>query len=144
MLAILLSNELSVTGLTVRVTGNRMATIGCTADDVVSMQWSIAYSDIDILIDWNTIDESTEEEIVIVEGLVMSSMYLTPSTQPPYSIESVITISPTFSGVGIITFICSGDRVSGTFTSSGSVSFQGSAPTTSQFINTPAQHAIYA
>ena len=119
-----------------------MATIGCTADDVVRMQWRIAYSDIDILIDWNTIDESTEEEIVIVEGLVMSSMYRTPSTQPPYSIESTITLSPTFSGVGRITFICSRDRVSGTFISRRIVSFQGSAPTTSQLITTSAHHDI--
>lgn len=132
MLSILVSNELSVTALSANI-GNGIGTIACGENDVVSMQWSIVTSDMNIVLDWDTIDESTDEDFEIVTGMVMSSTYRTSSRQPPYSIESVITVSPAFSG-GAVSFTCSGDRVSGSFTSRVTASFQGSAPTTSQFI----------
>ena len=61
----------------VNVLGDGTATLVCTAQQVVYMQWSISLTDTDIIVDFDTITRSLTEAITIVEGVTLLSALVT-------------------------------------------------------------------
>ena len=132
-----------IASLQVNVLGDGTATLICTAQEVIHMQWSISSSDIDIIVDFDIIMRSLTGAISIVEGITLLSALET--IQRPYQIRSVIVVSSSFNSVGSITFICSGNTPSSTFENTATIAHPGSdlkwsQPTSCEFMSLPLMH----
>ena len=92
--------------------GDGSRTLLCSAQNVVDMRWKVRYSETSTVYSLDEILDSAEEDIVVTEGITLSS---TVSSQSLERIKSTMSVAPSSDdGQQVqVTFVCSGSRGSG-------------------------------
>ena len=94
----------TATSLDVTTLGDGSAMLTCSAEDVLNMQWSVSYFEMNQNIDLDTIQDSATQDFTITDGITLSSTVNSPN------IESTMRVISQ-SGNGVqptrVTFICS-------------------------------------
>ena len=124
--SVALSNKLTV--IRDGVTGNSDAT--CMVTEAKSMEWYIMVGSKNIGINAKMIIRSTNEDVDIVEGIVMSSNLRRSSlNQQLNSINSTLLIMPSFMPGDDIMLICNAHALSLSQTSSSTIRRSSTSPT---------------
>lgn len=79
----------------------------CIATEVESIEWDIRSTDVDLKVNQQMVERSTNEIQTVEEGVTMHSTIRTSDTnQQLYVINSTLRVTPAFTSQGFIEFVC--------------------------------------